>query len=151
MKLKTLYSLLIFAGVIPFTVAALAPFFGAVSLPLVGAIDVATALYMLVIVSFMSGIHWGLAINTSNTKIDNRQAKGLMLASNIYTIVPWACYLLLGISVWLYASLALAFILILATDAKLQTMQVISEHYYRSRRLVTVIVVICLILIVLNS
>lgn len=106
---------------------------------------------MLIIVSFMSGIHWGLVINLAENKIDDNQAKRIMLASSIYALVPWACYLLLGIGVWLYASLAVAFILIMATDTKLQRLGVISEHYYRSRRLVTVVVVACLLLIALKS
>lgn len=131
--------------------AALALLTGTHSLPLIGAIDRASALYMLIIVSFMSGIHWGLAINLSNSKINNSQALLLLLASNAYAIVPWACYLLIGVSFWFHASLAIAFLLILATDSRLQRMGVISQHYYRSRRLVTVIVIICLLFIALNN
>lgn len=140
---KHLYPLLMAAGLAPFFITAIAPIFSLEVIPVIGDIYRAGALYGLIIVSFMAGIHWGICI-TSNSLVNSSQSATLMTASNAYTVLPWLCYLFFGPNSVFYASLIIAFSLIFVADRSLFKQGVINEHYYRTRKLVTIAVLVCL-------
>jgi Protein of unknown function (DUF3429) len=57
-----IYSLLTYAGALPFVACALIPLFGVSSIKLIGSFDYIAAVYALTIVSFMAGVHWGTVL-----------------------------------------------------------------------------------------
>jgi hypothetical protein len=140
---QQIYSFLIAAGLVPFFIAAKAPIFSLEVIPVIGDIRRAGALYALVIVSFMAGVHWGICI-ANNSLIDSSKSAKLMIASNAYAVFQWLCYLFFGPYRVFNASLIIAFSLIFISDRSLFKQSVINEYYYRTRKLVTIAVLVCL-------
>lgn len=59
MNKTRLYTLLTYAGTLPFIACAILLFVNVQGLPLLGSLTDIAAAYALVIVSFMAGTHWG--------------------------------------------------------------------------------------------
>lgn len=129
---------LMYLGVLPF-VAGIAAILMALPSPSYLP-DWATlvASYALVILSFMCGVHWGLALSAKEVlPVD------LFLASNIITLGGWITFLLVEPMIVFQVS-AIGFVVLLGIDWRLRESGVLSEAYLVHRRWVTLIVVVSL-------
>ncbi len=128
------------AGAIPFLIGALAPLLGVEIETRRGDIEAAVLAYGLTIASFMAGVHWGTALNSSRPLPVN-----LFISSNVIALAAWFAYLFASASV---AALILAalFAVLLGIDWKLRKADVIDNVYWQTRLWVTVVVIACLVL-----
>lgn len=149
MQQKQLYTILILAGCIPFIVAAFAPYFGVFKLAVVGNIQIAIAYYGLAIVSFMAGMQWGISLMPATQEQPSYTSvmcpKRMMLASNVFVLIPWLIICATGVSVAFYFSLAAVFTIMVLTDYRLMSRNILSAHYYRMRLIATGVVVTSLV------
>jgi|TARA_B110000977_G_scaffold43147_1_gene58411 hypothetical protein len=132
-------ALLAHAGVIPFIACTLMISFQ-IETVIVGLswLDILLS-YSLVIISFMSGVHWGQSLD-----LDQRRSSQLFIMSNICSLSAWFSYLLLSQKLALLLH-ALIFCLLWLIDRNLKHSKLISTHYYLLRRRISVIVVTCLL------
>lgn len=149
MHQKPLYTSLLIAGCLPFMLAALAPYFGIVSMPILGNLQNAAAYYGLAIVSLMAGVHWGISLMLDSAPQMRKKnplcKKTMMWASNTFVLIPWLILCAAGVGTPFYFSLSVSFMLILITDYRLMDRGILPEHYYRIRFIITSIIVTCLI------
>ncbi len=138
-----IYSLLTYAGSLPFMACALLPLFGVSSIKLIGSVDYIAAVYALAIVSFMAGVHWGMALDQQRTE----WPVNLFLSGNAVTITTWLVFLTTTPKISLSTGI-LAFLYLLWVDYRLYHIEVLTAHYFQTRRHVTALVVISLLLIV---
>jgi hypothetical protein len=124
------------AGVVPFAASALGSFW-------LGASATAALLaYGAVILSFLGGIHWGLAIGQRDPSY-RRLGLGV-----VPSLVGWAPLLLGGAGGLLL--LAAAFVAVLALDFQLSRGVMAPAWFPRLRTLLTVAVVLCLLVAVVS-
>lgn len=135
-----LYSLLAYAGALPFVACSLLAHTDLPGLPALGSYERISAVYALVIVSFMAGTHWG-----NYLMMQSESPVNLLLTSNVITIVVWIVFLSTGIMTTLWVSAA-AFLVLLWVDYKLFQSGLITQNYIVVRRNVTAIVVVSLII-----
>ena len=81
-------------GCVPFIVAAFAPHLGIFNLPVIGNLQNAIGYYALAIVSYLAGMQWGISLMPSTEEQQPSYTtkmcpKRMMLASNIFVLVPW--------------------------------------------------------------
>ncbi len=138
-----LYALLAWAGSIPFVGVALLALAGVERLPLLGPLDGIVSSYALLIVSFMAGTHWGLAVAHLRERVSR-----LLIASNAIALAAWIGYLLAPADVSAAVS-AGAFAVLLAVDYRLKERRAIDAAYLAVRRNVTLVVIAALVLFVL--
>ncbi len=130
--------LLMFAGVLPFLAGAVLLLAGVSSLPVLGLTSSAVASYGLVIVIFLTGIHWGQQLSLG------KAASGLFIFSNVIAVMVWLAWLLIPQRYFL-VFLVLPFTAILAVDRKLMNTGVLARAYLRSRAAITLLVIFCLL------
>ena len=135
---KNLPHALIFAGALPFIAGAGLLLLGVSTLPLLGNVTEATASYGLVITVFLTGIHWGQQLSLGNA------APGLFISSNIIAVMVWLCWLMLSPGLFMVV-LALPLVALLCIDFMLNRNRVIDKDYFRSRVIITTIVICCLV------
>lgn len=149
MQQKQMYTSLMTVGCLPFVVAALGPYFGVFELPFFGNLQTTVAYYGLAIVSFMAGMQWGISLMPSTSEQPGYASKmcpiRMMLASNVFVLVPWLIVCALGVGVSYYFSLAVTFMLMVLTDYRLMSRGILSGHYYQMRLIVTGVVVVSLV------
>ena len=138
-----IYSLLTYAGALPFIACALLPLIGVSSIKLIGSVDYIAAVYALAIVSFMAGVHWGMALYPQRTE----WPVNLFLSSNAVTIMAWLAFLTTTPKITLIICI-LAFLYLLWVDYRLYSLNLLTAHYLQTRRNVTALVVISLLLMV---
>ena len=138
-----IYSILTYAGALPFIACALMPLLGVSSIKLIGSFDYIAAVYALTIVSFMAGVHWGMALDQQRTE----WPVNLFLSSNAVTIIAWLAFLTTTPKITLIACI-LAFLYLLWVDYRLYYLKLLTAHYLQTRRNVTALVAISLLLIV---
>ena len=138
-----IYSLLTYAGTLPFVACALIPLFGVSSITLIGSFDYIAAVYALTIVSFMAGVHWGTALYQQPIEFP----VNLFLSSNAVTILAWLAFLTTTPNITLIIC-TLAFLYLLLVDYHLYCRNLLTAHYFKTRRNVTALVVISLLLII---
>lgn len=138
-KSKT-YAMLAYAGAIPFVLCAIALSLGISDLGRIGSVKFVAASYGLTIVSFMAGVLWGIYLIGAQPIPAN-----LFLVSNAVTIAAWFAFLLTPPTVAL-GVMALLFLYLLLVDARLTRTGVLDDRYFRTRRNVTLLVVLALIL-----
>lgn len=144
MNNKKLYMSLAYLGALPFIFSAVLLSAHVQHLFILGdVLDIANA-YALVIVVFMSGIHWGTYLCDERSNSLN-----LLIASNVITVFSWLAFLVLS-PLFVFTFYALAFIILLFIDFKLFSLDVITKHYLFTRCVVTSIVVASLITIALS-
>jgi hypothetical protein len=97
--------------------------------------------YGTVIISFLSGIHWGLYLSSGQHSSIN-----LLVSSNVLAVVAWLSLVLLAPSVQ-YLVQGACFTVLLLIDARLVADGVIERWFYQLRKQVTLLVVLCLILV----
>lgn len=137
---KTFYYL-IYAGTIPFILCSICFSAGIKSIYLLGSVDKILSAYGLVILSFLSGSHWGQHLYI------NRRIWGctLPVLSNIIAVLLCFSFLVLSFKE-LVAIFVAAFIILLIIDHRLVQMHLISDHYFQTRCFVSAIVIISLII-----
>ncbi len=149
MQQKQIYTGLMVIGCIPFIIAAIGPYYGVSELPIFGNLQTVIAYYGLAIVSFMAGIQWGISLIIKIKEQPDHTSKmclnRMMLASKAFVIIPWFTVCTMGVSVTYYFSLAVVFVLMVLTDYRLMSRQILSPHYYQLRLVTTAIVVISLV------
>lgn len=139
--MKTIFPYLTYAGAIPFIVCTVCLSVDIYQMPFLGHIEKILSVYGLVISSFMAGSHWGQHLHM------HKELSGLSLAilSNIIAILLWFGFLVLSFSM-LMVMLATAFVVLLIIDYRLFKMGLITCHYFRTRCLVSAIVIASLII-----
>lgn len=137
---KTFYYL-IYAGTIPFILCSICFSAGIKSIYLLGSVDKILSAYGLVILSFLSGSHWGQHLYI------NRRIWGctLPVLSNIIAVLLCFSFLVLDFKK-LVAIFVAAFIILLIIDHRLFQMHLISDHYFQTRCFVSAIVIVSLII-----
>ena len=141
-KIK-IYSLLTYAGALPFIACALLPLIGVSAIQRIGSVDYIAAVYALTIVSFMAGVHWGMALDPQRTE----WPVNLFLSSNAVTIMAWLALLTTTPKITLIMGI-LAFLYLLWVDYRLYSLKLLTAHYFQTRRHVTALVVLSLLMIV---
>ena len=126
-------SLLIFAGVIPFIVLTAITAYD-VEYPYFES-KVALKSYALAIGSFVCGSHWGIYLIKSSPI-------NLLITSNICTLTLWVAFLYLE-NYGLFFSII--FSLLLLIDFFLYKSSIISIGYFSKRKIITLMVVLCLV------
>jgi uncharacterized membrane protein len=94
--------------------------------------------YGAVIVSFISGIHWGLSM-----KDHQRKTIWLLTTSNVIALLAWGS-LLMHHAISAFATLTLAFIILLMIDRKLYRLGHIEPWFIKLRHRLTLLVTIAL-------
>jgi hypothetical protein len=137
---KSLLKLLPFAGAIPFISGAFLLVINVTTIPLLGSVQVASLTYGLAILSFMAGVHWGQFIAGSGA------GSNLLIISNFVTVAAWFGYLIL--QPWQFAILLMGlFLSVLLVDQSLATKGIIAQDYFKTRALVTLLVILSLAVI----
>jgi hypothetical protein len=139
--MKKIFPYLTYAGAIPFVFCAACLGLDIQEFPFLGSVKKILSVYGLVIASFLSGSHWGqhLHINKSQS------SRYLPIFSNIIAVLIWLGFLVLSFKI-LIGMFITAFILLLIIDYRLFKMDVITRHYFQTRFIVSVIVIISLII-----
>lgn len=138
-----IYSMLTYAGALPFMACALMALLGMSSIKLIGSVDYIAAVYALTIVSFMAGVHWGMALDPQQIKLPIN----LFLSSNAVTIMAWLAFLITTPKITLIIGI-LAFLYLLWVDYRLYSLNLLTAHYFQTRRHVTALVVLSLLMVV---
>jgi len=128
-------SLLSYLGVLPFLFCAVAIIAGYEQ-------DKATFIlraYGAIIVSFISGIHWGLCM-----KDNQRKTVWLLATSNAIALLAWAS-LLMHHAISALVTLTLSFVFLLAIDRKLYRLGQIELWFIKLRNRATLFVIISLV------
>lgn len=98
--------------------------------------------YGAIIISFLSGIHWGLYITHAKAKRIN-----LLVSSNILALLAWLSLLLL-VPVTQYLIQITCFISLLLIDRQLAADGAIEAWFYQLRLQISSLVIICLLVLV---
>ncbi len=133
MARNNLYILVTYAGSLPFIACALMLYSGIDAVGSLGSISEIVAVYALIIISFIAGLHLGTYL-FYNTKTP----KPLFIISNIVAAVAWISLLFANPT---NATLILvsAFIYLLGVDYLLKQEMFISPSYFVTRLIVTTV------------
>jgi hypothetical protein len=127
--------LLTYLGILPFLMCTITIFSGWEQ---ANAVFVLRA-YAAVIISFISGIHWGIGMKDSQ-----HSTVWLLATSNIISLLAWGCLLIHQVMIALM-TLTLLFVVLLLIDNRLYKMQQIELWFIKLRRHATFFVALCLI------
>jgi hypothetical protein len=131
---------LMYAGTVPFLLGALILTLN-INVPLSEHyFEIILMSYTLVIVSFLSGIHWAIGLLCPEKSPTN-----LFILSNAVTLFVWFVFTVSCAGLFFLVS-AVVFIVLMWVDQKLFRASVISREYFRLRKQATGVVVICLLL-----
>lgn len=144
MQTRQLYSLLAYAGVMPFVACALLPLTGIVSIPPFGPLGPLVNSYGLAIVCFLSGIHWATYLAKKDVLPFN-----LMVSSNAIFLLAWFGFVVGELSTSLLIQAA-SLIALLVIDWRLRAADLITAHYFRVRTTATSLAIASLIVVLLS-
>lgn len=134
---------LTYAGLVPFLVCTLFLGWG-IDTPLnLEYFEIMLMSYALAIISFLCGIHWGVAL-----LCPEKAPVNLFVLSNVLVLAVWLCFLLDCAGVFYVLSIIVLAVL-LWVDKRLFRRSVFSRLYYQLRKQVTAVVVVCLLITVL--
>lgn len=145
MQDNRLYTLLTYAGALPFIACALLPLFGIDTLPNVGRLDRVAQVYGLAIASFVAGSHWGTYLYKRE-----RCPANLFISSNGIVLAAFFAFLLTGTVITIVV-LMLAFAYLLFIDLGLRRADLTTDYYYGMRLRVTLIVLASLAVILVQA
>jgi len=137
---RPLSSVLAFAGALPFIAGAALRMLDIETLAFNLLTTDLIATYSLLILSFMSGVHWGQHLHLAAA-----WRTWLPLTSNLITVLAWFSFLLFDF-VTLCAVMALGYALLLGIDRRLHSERIINDVYLLMRTRVTTLVIVCLII-----
>jgi hypothetical protein len=135
---SNLLRLLPYGGALPFLVGAMFLLLGITQVPNLGRTDAMVLAYGLTIVSFIAGIHWGQHVSGVRTRVN------LLVSSNVVALAAWVGFLLLP-KFFFCLLLIVLFIVLLSIDGHLRDQGQIDVNYASTRRNVTAIAGICLL------
>lgn len=95
--------------------------------------------YGAVIISFLSGMHWGIFITQAQAIRMN-----LLVTSNVFALLAWAS-LLLVVPTLQYGLQILCFVVLFMIDRALTSRGILERWFYLLRQRITVVVIVCLI------
>ena len=131
---------LAYAGAIPFVFCAALMALGHSHITMIGELATILNTYSLVIIVFMSGIYWGLYF------IGHIYPRNyLLIISNIIAILSWFAFLFLDMPIVLLFY-SVMFLLLVGIDYKLLEEDVITQNYFKTRLIVTAIVIASLMI-----
>ncbi len=130
-----LYTILAFAGAMPFLASALLIVIGIEEIAPLGRLDAVASSYGLAIVSFLAGVHWATDLYGKRGTKPN-----LFVTSNVILLSVWFAYVLVSIP-WQLLPQALALIVLVLIDRRLQQQEIISTDYLRTRLVATTLAV----------
>ena len=140
MNSRLVYSVLSYAGALPFLACALLPYAGLASLGPLGEVNAVLVGYGLAIASFLAGAHWACELTAPA-----KAGLPLFVLSNLAVVITWLTALAAPPFFALLEQLAV-FVLLLCIDSRLFTGGVIDEHYWRLRKRITAIVLLALLI-----
>lgn len=124
-------------GAIPFIAAVFAQFAGMAEYHT----TYLSLTYGAVIISFLSGIHWGVYLTHSQeTRIN------LLVSSNLLAILAWLSLLFL-VPVTQFLIQITCFIALLLIDRQLAADGVIERWFYQLRKHITLLVILCMLIL----
>ena len=138
---RTIYPYLAYSGAIPFIFCAISLWSNTESIPFLGSVEKLLSAYGLLISSFLAGAHWGQHLNLQVGSLRHT----LAILSNVVAISLWIAYLVLPFNI-LIMVFAGVFTALLFIDYRLFQLKVITPHYFRTRCLVSTIVIASLII-----
>lgn len=142
--MSVLKTLLAYMGTLPFVAGAVLISLGIEQLFFINDMTAMVNSYGLIIVVFMSGIHWGNYISDNKCNSIN-----LLLTSNVITLISWFAFLFTPAEGALIIY-CIAFLTLLYIDSRLLLLKVITHHYYKLRFSITSIVIISLLWILFS-
>ena len=122
-----LYAYLIYAGMIPYFITCFLFIKAFDSVSILGSLEKALSIYNLIIISFLAGSHWGKAL-----KLQNKWSFYLPLTSIGLALCIGFSYLLLAFHGFLVVFI-ICLGLLLLIDKKLLQEQIISQDYFKTR------------------
>ena len=131
---------LAFLGTLPFVFCAACLVFDVQTIPILGDTRNVLGIYALVITAFMAGSHWGQHLD-----FDSKWGDYLPITSNVIAVLVWIGFLTLPFKGSLIV-FGISFLVLLWIDQKLRQNDLISLEYFRTRCLVTFIVVSTLLI-----
>ena len=137
--MNKIYLYFSYAGALPFIFCALCLIGNIHILPLLGHTDNVVSAYGTVIASFMAGSHWGQHLSLSG-----KWSIYLPIFSNISAIFLWVSFIIFSSKILLFI-LPVSFLVLLLIDKTLFQDGFISREYFRTRCLLTLIVISSLI------
>ena len=135
-----IYSYLTYIGVIPFIFCAGCFYVGIKEVPFPGSLENILGSYALIITTFLNGVHWGQHLG-----LRNKWAIILPISSNLIVIILWICYLAFSFKNLLIVFIV-SFLILLFTDYYLCKDHIISKEYFKTRFIVSSVVVLMLII-----
>lgn len=99
--------------------------------------------YGLLILSFVSGTHWGYLIREEGAELSKTRF-ALLQSSNVIALCAWGAYMFTS-KAEMFLIFAVLFAALLAVDYVLKRKGVISAEYFSMRRNITLIVCVSLI------
>ena len=147
---KRVAAALMYVGTLPFIACALVLLFGnAVGLGALRAFTTqAITTYAAVIVAFLGGIQWGIAVVTHEQQ--PQTAKSLFLLSVVPSLLGWAMLFLPSNSSRVIVAIFLVGF-VWVVDALLHLQQVIPTWFFRLRSVVSAVVLAALVVAMLSS
>lgn len=133
-----IYPYLTYAGAIPFVFCAACLLSGVQEVAILGSVRQALSVYGLIIASFMAGAHWG-----QHLSMERPWSRALPIFSNIIAVSLWFGFLLFSFEA-LVVLLMIDFVFLLRIDHGLYRSGKISREYFRTRLVVSSIVVVSL-------
>ncbi len=130
---NNLYILVTYAGALPFIACAMMLYSGIDTLEGLGSVSNISAVFALIIVSFIAGLHLGTYLFYRT-----QTPKPLFIISNIIAAIAWISLLVANVKVAI-AILIFAFIYLLLVDYLLKRELFISKSYFNTRLIVTLI------------
>lgn len=137
--MKNTFQYLTFLGAFPFVFSAACFVFDVQAIPILGDTRDVLGIYALVITTFMAGSHWG-----QHLSFDNKWGNYLPVTSNVIAVLVWIGFLILPFKISLII-FEIAFLVLLWVDHRLRQNDLISFEYFRTRYLVTSIVIFTLL------
>ena len=141
---ERLYSVLALAGALPFAACALLPLAGVEAVEPLGNLHELAARYGLLIICFLTGIHWATFLYRRDKSPAN-----LFVVSNAIFLVVWFAYELVDLPFAL-ATQFIAFAMLLTIDYRIMTARAITPHYFRIRSIATGIASVSIAIILVS-
>ena len=136
-----MYTWLITLGAIPFILGAILALLDIQNLIFLGELFYVINSYALIIVIFMSGVHWGICLSSKQSNLTY-----LLLTSNAISILSWLAFLIVSTPI-IFILFSVAFLSLLIIDIRLYSQEVIPKHYFITRCVVTTVVITSLIIL----
>ncbi|MDX2218791.1 MAG: DUF3429 domain-containing protein [Burkholderiales bacterium] len=141
-SMKPLPALLVLTGALPFLSATLSLVAGGPFHQTIAVVMLVT--YAAVILSFLGGIHWGLALKIMDSAPTS--ASRLFVLSVLPALAAWAVLFLVADPRWQLVGMFVILLAVWALDGLLSVQGIIPRWFFRLRSLITAIVGSCFVI-----